>query len=51
MSDKPKWVEVLEEAERVLRTAEIRTGTERDSLNDLAKTYLAIAQEYQNTNR
>lgn len=47
MTNKPKWVESLESAEKVLQRAEAATDpAEQGSLNAMAHTYLAIAREY-----
>lgn len=46
-SNKPKWVEALESAERVLRTAEETDDVDvQSSRNAIAHTWLAIAREY-----
>ena len=43
---KPKWVEALEESERVLRLAEVADSDERDALIRLAATWQGIADRY-----
>ena len=47
-TNKPKWVEALEESERVLRLAEAETSEngERDALVRLAGVWLGIADRY-----
>lgn len=46
-SNKPKWVEALEAAERAVSAAEAAgTAEEQGSRNALAHTWLAIAREY-----
>jgi hypothetical protein len=47
MTNKPKWVEALESAERVAKAAEDATDSDtQSSMNAVAHTYLAIAREY-----
>lgn len=43
---KPKWVESLEESERVLRLAEDATSDERDALIRLAATWQGVSDRY-----
>lgn len=50
MSNKPKWVEALESAEKVLQRAEAAVNPdEQGSLNAMAHTWLAIAREYRDS--
>lgn len=47
MPNKPKWVDALEAAEKVVEKAEnAGTTDEQSSLNAVAHTWLAIAREY-----
>jgi len=47
MTNKPKWVEALESAEKALKHAEAASDSdEQSSRNALAHTWLAIAREY-----